>query len=318
MRILYPSSSRLRVLFFGNDEFSRESLRALRYSDSRLIEKLEIVTNKHSKKSPCKVFAEEHNIKINYWPYKVEKNAFDVGVVVSFGHLIPKSTIESFKWGMLNVHGSLLPRWRGPAPVIHSILAGDEQTGVTVMQIKPNKFDIGDIMMQKSCAIYNDIQTPELTRKLSSMGSALLIECLENLEVAIQNRKKQDPSLVTLAPKPTSEMGKINWSEITVNQLNLRFQALQHLVKLYTFWNNMKLYLLELDHTLNSSMPTLKKDSKPGHIFYQKKHNCVLIRCSDGWVGFRFIKISGRSTMSALDFHNGFLSKHQEIVCLCE
>lgn len=131
----------LNLLFFGSDRFSVVSLKAL----VSLKHPLTIVTKKD-----CLVndFAKDVGLTVHYWPFIVPRDEFDVGVVVSFGYLIPSASIEACKHGMVNVHPSLLPRWRGAAPLAHTILANDERTGVSLITVAKNRFDTGLIVKQ--------------------------------------------------------------------------------------------------------------------------------------------------------------------------
>ncbi|XP_055755988.1 methionyl-tRNA formyltransferase, mitochondrial-like [Salvelinus fontinalis] len=129
-----------RVLFFGTDDFAVESLKLLsasRDSNDRVVESLEVVIL--SNDVPVKKFADQSKLPVHIWPLGDLQGRFDVGVVVSFGCLLREGLINQFPCGILNVHPSLLPRWRGPAPVFHTILHGDTITGVSVMQIRPKR-----------------------------------------------------------------------------------------------------------------------------------------------------------------------------------
>lgn len=135
----------MRLLFFGSDKFSVVSLRAL-ISHVKEPSKLTVVT-----KPECPVFrcASEHTLTPIIWPYKVPSNQFDLGIVVSFGHLMPTPCIENCTQGMVNVHPSLLPRWRGPAPLVHTLLNHDRRTGVSLITVAKERFDTGLIIEQR-------------------------------------------------------------------------------------------------------------------------------------------------------------------------
>lgn len=136
------SREALRLLFYGSDNFSVKSLRALR----SLQLPLTVVTKSHC---PVHDFATNAGLTVHHWPFTVPKETFDLGIVVSFGHLIPSASIDACRHGMVNVHPSLLPRWRGAAPLVHTILANDERTGVSLITVARNKFDTGSIVKQR-------------------------------------------------------------------------------------------------------------------------------------------------------------------------
>ncbi|GBP59473.1 Methionyl-tRNA formyltransferase, mitochondrial [Eumeta japonica] len=116
-----------------------------------VVELLDLVTTKKSKNvSTLEQYAISQNIKLIPWPLHHIKNGdYDLGLIVAFGHMITKEILDKFQHGMINVHPSLLPRWRGAAPIIHTLLHGDDVTGVTLMKIKPDKFDVGMFLMRK-------------------------------------------------------------------------------------------------------------------------------------------------------------------------
>lgn len=131
----------LRLLFYGSDHFSLASLRAL----LSLKLPLAVVTKR---RCPVQQVAKDAGLTIHYWPFTVPKGQFDLGVVVSFGQLIPAACIRACTHGMVNVHPSLLPRWRGAAPLVHTILANDERAGVSLITVAQNRFDTGFIINQ--------------------------------------------------------------------------------------------------------------------------------------------------------------------------
>ncbi|XP_078040858.1 methionyl-tRNA formyltransferase, mitochondrial isoform X3 [Augochlora pura] len=186
------------ILFFGTDGYSVESLKVLyeKYH-SKLVQRLEVVTVNTTKQNAVTKYAKEKGITINYWPLDTIVYNFHIGVVVSFGHLIPSTIINSFPFGMINVHGSLLPRWRGASPIIYSLMNGDDKTGVTIMKIKPKKFDIGDIIVQKEININEHETLPQLYTKLSKLGACLLEQVLEDLPKALQSAKPQNKADAT-------------------------------------------------------------------------------------------------------------------------
>ncbi|XP_037943609.1 methionyl-tRNA formyltransferase, mitochondrial-like [Teleopsis dalmanni] len=154
----------LNVLFFGTDNFSLPSLKILhKNSSTDIINQLGTVTSFKNPANCVRLFASQQNIALHRWPVEAELcHNYDLGVVVSFGHLIPQKLIESFPLGMINVHASLLPRWRGAAPIIYAIMNGDQKTGVSIMKIEPKHFDIGDILAQREINIRPNVYMSEL------------------------------------------------------------------------------------------------------------------------------------------------------------
>ncbi|KAF5286329.1 hypothetical protein FQA39_LY04227 [Lamprigera yunnana] len=203
-RQLYEDGTNLkppwRVMFYGTDDFSLACLNALcmKYKNKRLISNLEVVTLKRTKFNSVHKYALKENLVLHNWPINpLDCNRFHIGVVVSFGHLIPEDVIKNFSLGMINVHASLLPRWRGAAPAIYALANDDEETGISVMKIKPNKYDIGEIISQTRVKILPQIKLPQLLDTLAELGANELIKVLEDLPFYLKQAKPQPQEGVT-------------------------------------------------------------------------------------------------------------------------
>uniref|UniRef100_A0ABM5EYA0 methionyl-tRNA formyltransferase n=1 Tax=Pogona vitticeps TaxID=103695 RepID=A0ABM5EYA0_9SAUR len=200
-----------RVLFFGTDDFSVETLRALQAAreprPNALVDHLEVVTVQPQlpKGLPVKNYAEQSQHPIHFWPDVASCEHFDVGEVASFGHLLHEDLILKFPYGVLNVHPSCLPRWRGPAPIIHTVLHGDTVTGVTIMQIRPKRCDVGPIIKQETVPVPPNCMAKELESVLSKLGADMLIAVLENLAESLRN-KREHPKEGTTADAPANTM----------------------------------------------------------------------------------------------------------------
>lgn len=187
-----------RVLFFGSDGFAVESLKlltAVRASNERIVDSLEVVVL--SNNILVRKFADQHHLPLHTWPPGDLRGRFDVAVVVSFGCLLQEKLISQFPYGILNVHPSLLPRWRGPAPIFHTILHGDTVTGVTIMQIKPQRFDVGPILNQEVYAVPQHCTADQLGVTLAARGANLLIDTLRTLPEKLANKKEQSQTGAT-------------------------------------------------------------------------------------------------------------------------
>ncbi|KAK1160766.1 methionyl-tRNA formyltransferase, mitochondrial-like isoform X2 [Acipenser oxyrinchus oxyrinchus] len=319
-----------RILFFGTDEFAVESLKALTLSrDSSpktAVDTLEVVTLPAvlSKELPVRRFASQNELPIHDWPHIGPCEQFDVGVVVSFGCLLPEDLILKFPYGILNVHPSLLPRWRGPAPVFHTVLNGDTETGVTIMQIRPKRFDVGPILIQDKCLVQPHCTAQELGATLAKMGAKMLISTLENLPERIQNKKEQSKQGSTFAPKISVDMSWVNWEDQSCDQIGRLFQAIGSRISLRTLWIRHTIKLL--DFVGKNEIPVVSESERqrkptPGSLLYHKESNTLLVCCKDGWVGFKAVKLKKR--LSAADFYNGYLhqyflrkSERQQSECL--
>ncbi|XP_007166072.2 methionyl-tRNA formyltransferase, mitochondrial isoform X2 [Balaenoptera acutorostrata] len=213
-----------RVLFFGTDQFARETLRALHAArenkGEELIDNLEVVTvpSPSPKRLPVKQYAVQSQLPVYEWP-DVGSGEYDVGVVASFGRLLSEALILKFPYGVLNVHPSCLPRWRGPAPIIHTVLHGDTVAGVTIMQIRPKRFDVGPILKQETVPVPPKSTTKDLEAVLSRLGANMLISILKNLPESLNNGRQQPAEGVTHAPKISAATSCIKWEEQTSEQI---------------------------------------------------------------------------------------------------
>ncbi len=213
----------LKIIFMGTPEFSVPTLKAL---IDQNYEVLMIYTQppKKSKRgqkiniSPIQSFSEKKNIPfrspetLNNNEYEFIKNlSADLGVVVAYGKLIPINILEATKLGFLNIHASLLPKWRGAAPIQRSIMNGDKKTGISIMKIQ-EKLDSGPIMASHELELNSNSTYGEVEKKLSDVGANLLIECLQTIEKGNSKFVEQLHSEATYAKKINKKEAKIDWN----------------------------------------------------------------------------------------------------------
>ncbi|XP_056134413.1 methionyl-tRNA formyltransferase, mitochondrial [Lampris incognitus] len=295
-----------RVLFFGTDHFAVESLKRLtsaRSSSERIVESLEVVSL--SSDTQVKKFADQNQLPVHPWPPGDVYGRFDVGVVVSFGCLLRESLINQLPHGILNVHPSLLPRWRGPAPIFHTILHGDTVTGVTIMQIHPRRFDVGPILHQTVYQVPENCTADQLGATLATEGAQLLIETLKTLPERIANRREQGETGATLAPKIRSSLSWIVWEEQTCDQISRLYRAIGSRIPLRTIWMGKTIKLMDFVGNCQVSISGHGSAPIPGSVRYLRERNTLAVCCKDGWVGFKAVVLKKR--LSAADFYNGYL-----------
>uniref|UniRef100_A0A182QKK2 Methionyl-tRNA formyltransferase, mitochondrial n=1 Tax=Anopheles farauti TaxID=69004 RepID=A0A182QKK2_9DIPT len=310
----FSNVSRLKVLFFGTDNFSLPSLKVIHKNliNNGRVERLEVVTSFKAAKNPVKHYSRSEGIKLHDWPYRAGKTVgmFNLGVVVSFGHLIPESLINSFDRGMLNVHASLLPKLRGAAPIVHAIANGDQRTGISIMRIKPNQFDVGEVLLQSSVDIGRDILMPQLHDELATIGANCLINCIEDLDVYYQRLTAQNDTLATYAPKIDSKFAEIRWTDATALQLYDRYRSLYGLRPLTTTFGGELVKIFKLSFNRDQTTPSPLSRLEPGSIEYSKRSKQLLVRCCDGLaLEILQLSIAGKKLLTGQDFYNGFLSK---------
>lgn len=321
-RLYSKSGPPWRILFFGTDYFALESLKSLtaaRGSNESIVESLEVVAL--SNNVPVKKFADQNQLPVHIWPLGDLQADFDVGVVVSFGCLLKERLIRQFPYGILNVHPSLLPRWRGPAPLFHTILHGDAITGVTIMQIRPSRFDVGPILHQEIYPVPTDCTSDQLASTLATKGGHLLIDTLKTLPERLANKVEQSQTGATSAPRVSRSMSWVSWEDQTCEQIDRLFRAFGSRSPLRTIWMGKTVQLLDFVGKCHISLSGHGRQPIPGSITYLKMSNTLAVCCKDGWVGFKAVVLKKR--LSAADFYNGYMQhsltgkpSHQPEQCL--
>ena len=222
----------LKVLFMGTPDFAQESLKSIYEAKFNIIG---VVTNPDKPKgrgmkmaySPVKEYALEKNIAV-YQPNKIKNNLEfleeiknmkpDIICVVAYGKILPKEILEIPRLGCINVHGSLLPKYRGAAPIQWAVLNGDKTTGITTMYMNEG-MDTGDMILKEEVEISPEETTGELWEKLSKIGGNLLVETLKLIEEGKAPREKQ-PEEFSLAPMLSKEMALIDWEENDIYKIH--------------------------------------------------------------------------------------------------
>ena len=249
----------MKILFMGTPDFAEESLRSLVEANYDIIG---VVTNPDKPKgrgmkmvaSPVKEYAEEKGLKI-YQPEKKKKNVQfieeirnlnpDVICVVAYGKILPKEILEIPKLGCINVHGSLLPKYRGAAPIQWAVLNGDKTTGITTMYMDEG-MDTGDMILKEEVEIGEDETTGELWQRLAKIGGTLLVKTLKEIEKGTAPRQKQSNDY-TIAPMLSKEMAKIDWNKKTVQEIKNLVRGLNPIMGAYTFLNGKKIKFWKVD-----------------------------------------------------------------------
>lgn len=243
----------LNILFMGTPDFAKESLKSIYNSGYNI---LGVVTNPDKPKgrgmkmvaSPVKEFAIDKGLEV-YQPIKVRNNNDfiekiknlkpDVICVVAYGKILPKEILEIPKCGCINVHASLLPKYRGAAPIQWAVLNGDKVTGVTTMYMDEG-MDTGDMILKEEVQIGENETTGELWNRLSKIGGELLIRTLIKVEDGTVERIKQ-PEDFTMAPMLKKEMAKIDWRNREATQIKNLVRGLNPIMGTYTFFKEKKI-----------------------------------------------------------------------------
>ncbi|CAH0605387.1 unnamed protein product [Chrysodeixis includens] len=304
----YSTAKSYKLLFLGSDGIALSSLRKIneyRKKENHVISRLDLVTTNSKNKSEILKYAEAENIQTITWPLDNLNTAeYDLGLIVAFGHLIKEDLLKKFPMGMVNVHPSLLPRWRGAAPIIHTLLNGDKVTGVTLMKIKADIFDVGEIISQIKVPVPDDIRLPELTEQLSDFGAEMLVDCIKTLPRSLQNTQPQSTEGVTYAKKISKSISEVRWSQMTAIQVYNLYRAIYGLYPLNTTFNNKQMKLFDA-FIHNCEQHTYKPVGIPE---YCEETKAIRILCKDRrYVHFRSLRIVGKRKISATDFYNGYI-----------
>lgn len=243
----------LKILFMGTPDFAQESLKSIYDAGFEIIG---VVTNPDKPKgrgmklaySPVKEYALEKNLKI-YQPIKIKNNtefldeiktlAPDVICVVAYGKILPKEILEIPKLGCINVHGSLLPKYRGAAPIQWAVLNGDKTTGITTMYMNEG-MDTGDMILKEEVEIGPEETTGDLWQKLSKIGGEILVKTLKLIEEGKAPREKQTEE-ATLAPMLNKEMALIDWENSDANKIHNLIRGLNPIMGAYSYIDDKKI-----------------------------------------------------------------------------
>ncbi|KAG0259691.1 hypothetical protein BGZ95_004610 [Linnemannia exigua] len=342
---------KVKILFFGSDSFSVPHLEALIQEKNKpdsIIERIDVVSPKERTKkskrdaedSPLTMLAKAHNL--NTYPSPDRKGGFDAwkfpedpqvstwdfGVVVSFGWFLPDDVITKFKKAGINVHPSLLPKYRGSAPLQRAIMNQDQTTGVTVQLLDPNEFDAGKILAQAEVALPENSTYRSLESLLAKKGGELVVDVINNYDERRRDAKTQDPTKVTKANKISREACKVQWPTWTAARTERLHRANGFRYPITATWTvqdsgkkfNISLFdLFRVDSSTSSSSTqqnnagyavdgkTPQDTSAPGTIFYHAPTESLHVTCSDGsLLGIKAVQFEGKKRVSAKDFFNGY------------
>ncbi|MFN3019021.1 methionyl-tRNA formyltransferase [Vibrio coralliilyticus] len=301
-------SKPLKIVFAGTPDFAARHLAALLSSEHEVIA---VYTQpdrpagrgKKLTASPVKNIALEHDIPV-YQPENFKSddakqeladlNA-DLMVVVAYGLLLPQAVLDTPKLGCINVHGSILPRWRGAAPIQRSIWAGDQETGVTIMQMDIG-LDTGDMLKIATLPIEATDTSASMYEKLAGLGPQALVECLADIADGKASPEKQDDELANYAKKLSKEEARINWSDDA--------EHIERCVRAFNPWpmshfeaadNSIKVWQSRVDVQTTTEAPgTILQADKTGIYIATGKHVLVLEQ----------LQVPGKKAMPVQDILN--------------
>lgn len=317
----------LNIVFMGTPDFAKESLKAIYEAGYNI---LAVVTNPDKPKgrgmklipSPVKEYALEKNLRI-YQPLKVRNNIEfldeiknlkpDVICVVAYGKILPKELLDIPRLGCINVHGSLLPQYRGAAPIQWAVLNGDKETGITTMYMDVG-MDTGDMILKEKVEIGENETTGELWDRLSKIGANLLVKTLKQIEEGTAPREKQGENF-TLAPMLSKEMAKINWDEMDAIKIKNLVRGLNPIMGAYSNLDGKKVKFWKVNvvsvNDLIKKFPELEeytyriKGLAPGTVLFSDEKNGLYINANGGIIEVLEIQGENAKKMSINDYLRG-------------
>lgn len=299
----------MKIIFFGTPVFSLPSLKAILNSKEEV---LAVVTQPDKKKgrgriitpSPVKEFAlssgikifQPENIRISSFYEELEKMKPDAIVVVAYGKILPPSIIHLPPYGCINLHASLLPKYRGAAPIQWAIMNGEKKTGITTM-LMDEGLDTGDILLQKEVDIYIDDNAETLGKRLSEIGAELLIETLQGLRGETIKPRPQI-GIPTYAPPLKKQDGFINWNR-TANDIYNFVRGVYPWPGAFCYLNNKRLKI--------NRVKVVEGSGIPGRI--ENASDELIVGTLDGLISIIELQLEGKKPMSSREFLKGYKLK---------
>jgi methionyl-tRNA formyltransferase len=301
-------SSELRIIFAGTPEFAAIHLQALLDSQHQLVA---VYTQpdrpagrgKKLKASPVKHLAISNDIPV-YQPKSLrdveQQNILnnlnaDLMVVVAYGLILPEQVLTAPKYGCINVHASLLPRWRGAAPIQRAIEAGDRETGVTIMQMDAG-LDTGDMLIKASCDITEDETAASLHNKLATIGAPALKEALNLIARQVCKPEVQNDELSCYAAKIDKAEAEVNWIE-SAETIERKIRAFNPFPIAFSTFNNDRVKIWK-------ASASNKDSGAPAGTITGHDEDTIVVACGSGTLYLEKIQLPGGKPLSSMDILN--------------
>ncbi len=302
----FNMNKKTKIVFFGTPEFAVPTLQALHSEGFNIclvvtqpdkpVGRKQVLTP-----SPVKVEAEKMGLEIadDLKIKRLEDCNAEVGVVVAYGKIIPQEILNIFSKGCLNIHPSLLPKYRGPSPIQQAILNGEEETGVSIIKLD-EQMDHGDIVSQIVYRVSDNDTSEDLHDKLAQKGAGLLVDTLPKYLSGEIKPVPQDDSKATFSKILKREDGEINWTK-SADEIECQVRA-------YTPWPGSFAEFKTKDQGLRIKILSAKvSDDIEGEIGeFQTKNGQLVVRCGKGSLIIIKLQVEGKKEMSADEFINGY------------
>lgn len=303
----------LKIIFAGTPDFAAKHLAALLQSEHDVVAVYcppDKPAGRGKKLTACatKLLAIENNIPVEQPAnFKAEVDQVtlanyqaDIMVVVAYGLLLPVVILETPRLGCINVHGSILPKWRGAAPIQRSLEAGDEKTGVTIMQMDKG-LDTGDMILTATCAITLKDTSASLYEKLAELGPVALLDTLALMAKGHYERQPQDNAQATHAAKLDKIEAELNW-RLNAEILDRKIRAyIPWPVSQFTFNENAKQHRIRV---WQASVIELEHNQQPGTIISSDKAG-IVVATSQNALRLEVLQLPGKKALAVADILNG-------------
>jgi methionyl-tRNA formyltransferase len=302
----------MKLIFMGTPEFAVPSLRKLIEAGHEIIAVFTQPDRPVGRKQvvtppPVKIFAAEHGIAIHQ-PVKIRTDEArrefeplfkeaDAGVVAAYGRILPDWMLNAPRHGCVNVHSSLLPKYRGAAPINWAVACGERESGVTIMLMDAG-LDTGPVLLRRATAIGDEETAAELTPRLAELGAASLVEALNKLHRGEITPEPQDDAGATLAPILKREDGEVDWA-MTATEIFNRLRGFTPFPGCYTFYN---------DHRLEIVKARVEEEAdkfEPGAVLEADRDGLVVACGGETKLRITEVQPEGKRAMPARDFLNG-------------
>ena len=301
----------MKIIFAGTPEFAASALGAL-LKEHQIVAVLTQPDRPSGRgmqltASPVKQLAMKHGLPVlQPTTLKAEEAQqtlaaidADVMVVAAYGLILPKAVLQRPRLGCLNIHASLLPRWRGAAPIQRAILAGDTETGITIMQMDEG-LDTGGMLLKKQCAITVEETAGTLHDKLAELGAQAIVEALRKLEFGDLHPEPQEPLLATYAAKLLKSEAQLDWNQ-SASQLERAVRGYFPFPVAYTFLRETPIKILR------ARLVEGRTDTAGTIIEVTKSH--ILVACGNGCLALETLQKPGGKALPAAQFVQGFSVK---------
>jgi methionyl-tRNA formyltransferase len=304
----------LRIVFFGTPEFAVPTLRDIRVAGHDVVAVVvqpDRPRGRGQKPSPeaVKVFAEAHGLRV-LQPDRLRDEAFlaalaglapDLGVVAAYGKILPAMVLSCPRLGLINVHASLLPRWRGASPIHRAVMAGDTETGVSIMRVV-QALDAGGVFAQARRPIGPNETSKDVECDLAELGARVTLPVIDALAAGAAREVPQDETLVTYAPRLTREDGVIAWTA-SATAIHNQVRGLHPWPHAVTTLQGARVIVLRT--SLAPPVPLSARQAQPGEVLAIGR-DALIVQAGDGRsIGVLQLQAEGRRALGARDFVAG-------------